>query len=112
MLPDLLPLASDSMACPDSPQCHPTPFCHNSCWHAYQYSFHYDCLFQRPRLVHAALVTTYNSDATGFNMHSQCRRIILVESPMNHNSLLQTIGCIYRIGQFQERVDNRDETIE
>ncbi|KAJ5589471.1 hypothetical protein N7537_012149 [Penicillium hordei] len=59
--------------------------------------------FNDPGSSTQALVTTYNCGATGLNMHSQCSRIILVESALNHNSLFQTIGRIHRRGQREEQ---------
>lgn len=56
-------------------------------------------LFNDPSSSIQALVTTYNCGAIGLNMHSQCSRIILMESALNHNSLFQTIGRIHRLGQ-------------
>lgn len=59
--------------------------------------------FNDPSSSTQVLVTTYNCGATGLNMHSQCSRIILMESALNHNSLFQTIGRIHRLGQREEQ---------
>ncbi|KAJ5394774.1 uncharacterized protein N7487_010678 [Penicillium crustosum] len=54
--------------------------------------------FNDPSSSTQVLVTTYNCGATGLNIHSQCSRIVLIESALNHNSLFQTIGRIHRLG--------------
>ena len=59
--------------------------------------------FNDPSSSTQVLVTTYNCGATGLNMHSQCSRIVLMESALNHNSLFQTIGRIHRLGQREEQ---------
>ncbi|KAL4982726.1 P-loop containing nucleoside triphosphate hydrolase protein [Aspergillus falconensis] len=56
-------------------------------------------LFTNPAAECTVLVTTFACGALGLNLHDECARAILLETPANFNTLLQAIGRVHRIGQ-------------
>ncbi|KAH1589656.1 hypothetical protein KXX44_009319 [Aspergillus fumigatus] len=45
------------------------------------------------------LLTSYQCRAHGLNLHGQCSRVVLLEPPLNINTLFQAVGRVHRLGQ-------------
>jgi hypothetical protein len=60
-------------------------------------------LFNKPDSNCDTLLTSYQCSAHGLNLHGQCSRVVLLEPPLNLNTLFQAVGQIYRIYLCEER---------
>ncbi|KAH3575054.1 hypothetical protein KXV95_007109 [Aspergillus fumigatus] len=49
------------------------------------------------------LLTSYQCGAHGLNLHGQCSRVVLLEPPLNMNTLFQAVGRVHRLGQGVEQ---------
>ncbi|WEW55328.1 hypothetical protein PRK78_000757 [Emydomyces testavorans] len=47
------------------------------------------------------LLSTFVTGSTGINLHHACSRMVIMETPANVNTLLQTIGRLHRVGQTE-----------
>ncbi|PKX99086.1 uncharacterized protein P174DRAFT_447630 [Aspergillus novofumigatus IBT 16806] len=49
------------------------------------------------------LLTSYQCRAHGLNLHGQCSQVVLLEPPLNMNTLFQAVGRVHRLGQGVEQ---------
>lgn len=49
------------------------------------------------------LLTSYQCGTHGLNLHGQCSRVVLLEPPLNMNTLFQAVGRVHRLGQGVEQ---------
>lgn len=59
--------------------------------------------FNDPDSTVRVLLTTFSCGSLGLNLHSQCSRVVLLETPLNHNATIQTLGRVHRLGQTRQQ---------
>ncbi|KAL4981348.1 P-loop containing nucleoside triphosphate hydrolase protein [Aspergillus falconensis] len=55
--------------------------------------------FNSPASGCQALLTTFGCGSLGLNLHQACHRTVILETPPNTNTLIQSIGRTHRVGQ-------------
>ena len=71
--------------------------------------------FNDPDSTVCVLLTTLSFGSLGLNLQYQCSRVVLLETPLNHNATIHTLGRVHRLGQtLQQRawILFQDHTIQ